>query len=323
MNKEKFFFILKLVFSGCALSFISALLVMRLVVSVGSIIMPDYTGQDLDQVKKSASRMGLELKIEDQVFSNLYEAGKIVSQNIKPKVTIKKGRVVYVVVSKGSKVVVVPDISGQPKAKAVLTLKNIDLDEGLDTDIASPMYKENTIIAQSPQPGDTVPFNYRINLLRSSGPKNDYFMMPDLKGRDLYSVYKSLRKENLLIDKINVEVDNSIESGTILSQIPLAGYTVNSKLPITLTASKKDNDLKLKKRLIRITYKIEGEDPVPKHVKINVLSLAGSEAVYDKITSPQEEVDVQAGVRGDALVQIYVGNELEKEREFPAGGATE
>ncbi|HPI03680.1 MAG TPA: PASTA domain-containing protein [Candidatus Goldiibacteriota bacterium] len=318
MKKGNLSYILKLVFIGFIMFGISAAVVMKLVFSIGSISMPDFTGMNFEKAVKNAGRMGVDLKLEDEVYSNVYEKGIVVSQNVKPKVKIKKGRSVYAVVSRGSKMIRVPDVTGMIKAKAVLNLKNLDLGTGYDDSISSSIHKEDTVIAQFPAAGADVPFNENVSTLRSEGLKDEVFMMPDVKKKNIFDVYKALRKHDLTVEKINVEVNNDLPSGSIISQSPEAGYAVNKKTPIILNASNKEDDLSLKKRLIKVTFTLESADPLPKHVKISVLSLAGTEAIYNKVTTVNEKIEVQPVVRGDALVQIFVGNELVKEHEFKA-----
>jgi len=90
---------------------------------------------------------------------------------------------------------------------------------------------------------------------------------------------------------------------------------VNEKSAITLKASINENDLRLKKRIINISY--TSESATPQLIRINVLSLNGSETVYNEVAQPNDPVNVSAAVRGQAVVQIYGGIELLKEMEFP------
>ena len=82
MKKGNLSYILKLVFIGFIMFGISAAVVMKLVFSIGSISMPDFTGMNFEKAVKNAGRMGVDLKLEDEVYSNVYEKGIVVSQNV-------------------------------------------------------------------------------------------------------------------------------------------------------------------------------------------------------------------------------------------------
>lgn len=314
MEKIKISYILKLIFLGVIISIITAFTVMKLLLSISVIYMPDLKGLSLEQAKKMTSKIGLEIKVENEVDSNLFEKGSIISQDTPPKTKIKKGRVIYVVVSRGSKIIQMPDIRGLPLQKAIIELKNTNLDIGFESLVSSFVFKENTIISQSPLPGENIPTGSKVNILKSSGPKKFSFMMPDFTNQNIKNVFNILKKYNLHINNLSTEDNDNLESGTIIKQTPPAGFIINEETQIDFTISKKFDDVKLKKRFIKINYKNENTSPVL--IKIIVLSLNGSETLYNEITQPNQQINLNTTVRGDAIVQIYEGINLIKQLEY-------
>lgn len=314
MEKVKVSYILKLAVIGFILMFVSGIAIMKLIFMLSTISMPDFTGMKTEKAIKTAQRMKIDLKIDDEIYSPIYEAGCVVSQDIKARTEIKKGRTVYIVVSKGSKTVIIPDISAQPKSAAVVLLRNNGLLEGNDTVVSSAIYKDTTVISQSPAAGQPSPAGIRVNMLRSSGPRKRDYLMPNLSGMNAFAAFESLRKNKLLIEKLTVEPNEDIASGTVLAQEPPAGFMVNEKTPISFKASIKESDAALKKRIVKITYANPGNLPVL--VKIHVLSLNGSEVLYNEVAQPNEPINVNAAIRGEALVQIWNGTEIDREMEF-------
>ncbi len=308
-------FIIKLLILGLFISVITALFVMKLVFSLSTITVPDFTGITLENAQKTCSKLGLELKIEDEIYSNVYEKGQIITQNLKPKTKIKKGRTVYVILSKGSKLITVVNITNILKSKAMVEIKNNDLEDGTETVASSPIYKENFIIAQYPPSGVQVPFKSRINYLKSSGEKKQNFLMPDFINKNIFKVYKILSSKKIFLSKLIIEDNETLDSGTIINQEPPFGYKINDETQIILTATKKTSDISLKNRSIKIVY-TSTESNVPKLIKINVFSLAGSETIYNDVLEPQKTLALNARVIGDAYVQVFMGNELIKEFEF-------
>ena len=315
MEKVKFSFILKILILGIFVSIITSLLVMKLIFSISTITMPDFTGIELERAKKIAAKLDLDLKVEDEVYNNVIEKGKIISQDLKPKSKIKRGRTVYVILSKGSKLVTVPDITNNLKSKAVMELKNNDLEEGIESTITSNIYKENFIIAQSPLPGTQIEFKSKINFLKSSGEKKQEFLMPDLINQNIFVIYKKLSAKKLFISQLLIEENENFESGTIIEQKPPRGYKITDETEIILKVTKKQSDPSLKKRLIKISYTFT-ESNVAKLIKINVFSLNGTETIFNEILEPGKTINLNARVIGDAIVQIFIGNELIKEIEY-------
>ncbi len=264
-------------------------------------------------------RIGKEIKIDNEVDSNLYEKGCVVSQDIAPKSKMKKGRAVYVVVSRGSKIVPVPGLIGSLTSKAVIDLKNAFLDVGYEASVPSASVPENIIIAQSPPAGENVPSGSVINILKSSGPKKPSFIMPDFKGNNISVIYGAMKKYELVISGLSVKENDTLDSGSVLEQSPQAGSKIDRETPITFIVSKKPNDARLKQRLIKFTYRRE-DAGVPVLIKINVLSLNGSETVYNEMTQPGRLISASASVRGDALVQVFSGTKVVKEMDFKLEG---
>jgi serine/threonine-protein kinase len=315
MDKEKFGFIFKVTLGGIVVFFLTALLVMRFIFTISTIAMPDFTGVPFDSAKKVAEKLKLNLKIENEIFTNVYESGCIVSQDIKPKSKIKKGRAVYVVVSMGSKMIAVPNITGMMKPNAVLTIKQSNLDDGFETIVTSGIYKENTVMSQYPAPGENVPTGTKVDLLRSGPPEVPNFLMPSFINQNIFDVFKILKDNQLFVTSLTINVNETLDSGTILDQSPGAGNMINKDTPIVFTINKKASDPKLKNKLIKITYKMEGYD-VSKLVKINLFDLGGNRVVYNKVTGPNEVVDLKESILGEALVQIFIGTDLVKEIEY-------
>lgn len=315
MEKIKFSFIFKIIIFGIFISVITALFVMKFIFSISTISMPDFTGVELEKAQKICEKLGIDLKVEDEIYNNVIEKGKIISQNLKPKSKIKRGRTVYVILSKGSKLVTVPDITNTLKSKAIIELKNNDLEEGIESTITSNIYKENFIIAQFPLPGTQIEFKSKINFLKSSGEKKQEFLMPDLINQNIFSIYKKLSSKKLFISQLLIEENENFESGTIIEQKPPFGYKITKESEIVLKVAKKPSDTSLKKRLIKISYTFT-EANVAKLIKINVFSLNGTETIFNEILEPGKTVNLNARVIGDAIVQIFIGNELIKEIEY-------
>ncbi len=315
MQKSTISYIVKLAVIGAVLSLVTAALVTKFAFIASTINTPNFAGAHLDDARKTASRMGLDLKVEDETYSGIYSEGVVISQDVKPKSKIKKGRTIYVTVSKGTKIVAVPDVTGNLAPQALVTLKNAFLEEGLQSAVYSGIYKDTMIISQSPPPGAEAAFGYRVNLLKSLGPKNNVYVMPRFTDTLIYDSYTVLRNNGLYIDAITVQDNEEIPSGTIISQSPEAGRPVDSETPISFVITKKESDTSLKRRLIKIPFTLTGTT-APRFVKITIFSLNGSETVYNEVTAPGAVLSINATIMGTALAQVFVGKELVKEYEY-------
>ena len=88
---------------------------------------------------------------------------------ISPVVTVDVGSEVTLVVSKGPKPVIVPEVVGQKKGAAKTAITDAGLSVGEETSVEDDA-AANTVIAQEPAAGSEVPAGSAVNLTSSSGP---------------------------------------------------------------------------------------------------------------------------------------------------------
>ena len=84
---------------------------------------PNLTDMTYDKAEEELTDLGLEIEMGNEVFSDEYDEGKIVSQSPKPDMKVKKGKTIRVNISKGSGVETVPSVIGQTVDQARATLE--------------------------------------------------------------------------------------------------------------------------------------------------------------------------------------------------------
>ncbi|CAM5405319.1 non-specific serine/threonine protein kinase OS=Streptomyces tendae OX=1932 GN=pknB PE=4 SV=1 [Streptomyces tendae] len=127
-----------------------------LVVSKGSPIdVPDVTGDDLDEARAELEGAGLKVKVADGQVNSEYDSGQVARQTPEPGGRAAEGDTVTLTVSKGPRMIEVPDVVGDSvdDAKGKLQDAGFEVDEdrgllGLFGD---------TVKKQSVDGGDTAP----------------------------------------------------------------------------------------------------------------------------------------------------------------------
>jgi len=71
----------------------------------------------------SAIEKDFQIEIEKEEYSDTYEEGHIISQDISPGETLQRGAIIKVVVSKGKPIIKLPDVVGMPVDMAKATLR--------------------------------------------------------------------------------------------------------------------------------------------------------------------------------------------------------
>jgi serine/threonine-protein kinase len=128
----------------------------------------------------------------------------------------------------------VSDVTGKPQQFAVNTLRQAGLDPRVQT-IPGPADTAGQVLEQSPRAGTEVDQGSQVTLTVNGGPNQ--VQVPDFAGKSLTAARQLAQQANLqLADP--VQEDSEKAKGTVLSQDPPAGQTVNENSTIQLTVSK-------------------------------------------------------------------------------------
>ena len=152
---------------------------------------PDLTGKDLTVAEAQLGPRGLQLG-EANRRNDARPAGTIVAQHPAPNVSVKRGRLVSVVVSLGEAGVAVPSLRGETIQNARLALEQAGLTPGDVITAPCDTVAFNTIIATRPAQNQEASLGTPVDLLVSAGTGRSSLLMPDLFGRDADDVMQVL-----------------------------------------------------------------------------------------------------------------------------------
>ena len=202
-------------------------------------LLPDITNLSLKEAEEILKKRDLSLKVLAEEYNPSKPPGIILSQSPGPRAKVKKGRIVKVVVSKGKKMVRVPDLKGVSLRQAELMLDQEGLEVGEINWISSDSLPENVVVESSPSFGLSVPLGMSVNLKVSLGLSPDTVMMPNLAGKNLEEARNILKELGLEIGETKYEVKKGLPPGTILEQYPEEGTKIQRGSNVELTVSTK------------------------------------------------------------------------------------
>lgn len=212
-----------------AVALISAITTIRLTIHGHQETMPNLVGAPLDAAQRVASGLGLELKVEDKLFSAQYPPNHVVSQ-VPPRGTrVKVGQHVHVLVSLGPPRVVAPNLVGTSLRAAQITAVQRRLTVG---DVATVHWAgadPDQVVAQDPPPATADVRSPAVNLLVSLGETPAAFLSPSFVGQPFSPARHLLEKAGFKVgDPIPISTDG-ILSGTILTQSPPPGTKIGQE----------------------------------------------------------------------------------------------
>lgn len=195
---------------------------------------PDITGLTLVEAKNQAAEYGLGVKTVRHDYSETVPLGHIITQDPKPGRSLRRGREIEVVLSRGKEMVVVPDLSGKTRIEAEIILEDARLKLGDIYHEPSSEVPRGLVVRQKPAPNLQIERGATVDLYLSRG--QDYVEMPNFIGRPLVEVQAELASlglvSNLVTEKYSV-----YPRGQILDHQPAPGSIVPVGTPVNFVVS--------------------------------------------------------------------------------------
>ena len=183
--------------------------------------MPDVLNLPQDMAESKLKEYSLVMKVTGEEYSDNYEAGRVMRQDVDAGSTVEKWSTVGVTISKGSDKVDLNalDLTQMTGEDARLLLEQKGLvvevrEENSDTAI------KGNVIRFSPQ---VVKVGESVSLYVSKGSQNVEGRVPNLQGQTPTSADALLAGAGLLTGNVTVEASDTVEEGLIISQSELPG----------------------------------------------------------------------------------------------------
>lgn len=228
----------------------------------GKIEMIDLKGKNFDQAKTELENMGLKIYQSATEFSDEYEQGQIINQDIPVGDMVDEGTMVRVTVSSGKneedteETVTVPQVTGYTDTAAIGMLTDAGLDYNREYE-NSDTVAEGTVIRQSPESGASVAGGTKVTIVVSQGRQS--VAVPGLKNMTESEARKALEEKGLQCGTVNSDYSDTVEEGKVIDQSEAAGKTVYSGTTVNITVSLgKKEEL----YMLRANIKLPNDDTV-------------------------------------------------------------
>jgi serine/threonine-protein kinase len=226
-------------FKSSLLQWLTAFIVVMILYAVGVVVidqwvMPAYTRHNdvvevpdvvelhVTEADSVLRAHGFQLVKEREQYDWHYPEGTVINQNPEPLSLTKKGRRVYVTVSIGEKLSLMPNLVGKSGRDAIFAAQSAGLnltedDFGYEY---SNYYPEGVVMAQSIPPGTKLKKDTPLHITVSLGMIPDEFRVPDVVGQTLDRARKSILTSGLEVGEITYRVDKNLLPNTVISQSP-------------------------------------------------------------------------------------------------------
>jgi beta-lactam-binding protein with PASTA domain len=230
------------ILAGCAFGaglIIMDRVVMPRVVGHGDVvIVPDVTENTVEEAQRMLEESHLFCVKESEVYDPVVPEGYVISQNPRPYSNVKKGRRIYVVVSRGSEQLTVPDVTrGISLRQAEIELKSSGFEMGSVAYQSSDDVPKGVVMSQSPLPHGTALRGSFINVTVSSGSLTGTALVPELIGLSVENAIAELQGAGLTIGRIEYVEHEDLLPETVVKQSVESGTEVERGTAIDVTVS--------------------------------------------------------------------------------------
>ncbi len=196
---------------------------------------PDFVGMSYEDATILAEEKGIEVKIQEYVYSNEYEKDIVIEQNIEVGEKLEKDQKVGLTISKGAESIEVPDFVGM----TIDEVYDIANEYGLlieEVQEYSEEVEKDVVISQSPDANSSVDNGDTITIYISAGKEIITVEVPNVIGMQESDAKSTLEGSSLLFNT-TYEESRDIPEGEVISQSVEAGTVVEENTSVNLVVS--------------------------------------------------------------------------------------
>jgi serine/threonine-protein kinase len=268
----------------------------------------DYTQMRESAARAEIERAGLKATIKRRP-SGAQPATFVFDQDPSSGNKIDKGNFVTIFVSTGPAKIKVPDVRGKNATDAAAAIASV----GLKPDVHEVHSAKdvNTVVAQSPRPGEKVVKGSKVRINVSTGPAP--VVVPPVVGLPFEQASSVLQAK--LFDVKRVDQDSNEPPGTVLGQDPRANTEAPKGSTVTLTVSK-GPQTRAVPEVTRIDLDVARTTLEESGFKVKVVHQPTNDPSLDNIVLDQDPAPGTQAKPG-ATVTIFVGRFQETTTEVP------
>jgi serine/threonine-protein kinase len=209
---------------------------MRLALKAREVEVPDLTNRTANEASAIAADLGLTLKVDEaRRLDPKIAAGRVVAQEPAKGSTARRQRSLKVWLSAGQRVNTIPSLDGETERTAQLRLTQDGLELASVSEIRSPDYPMDVVLAQEP-PGKSA--GVRVSLLVNRGEHGVTYVMPDLIGVNGDRAAEVLRGRGFRVAVVGSNPYPGVAAGIVIHQSPQGGFRIAPGEPISLEVSR-------------------------------------------------------------------------------------
>ncbi|MFI8822987.1 Stk1 family PASTA domain-containing Ser/Thr kinase [Streptomyces sp. NPDC053431] len=196
---------------------------------------PAVLGQTEAQATQRLADAGLDVGTTRRAFSDVYERGTVMAVDPAPGERIRGNGSVTLTLSRGPRIVKVPNLKGVPLAEARKRLADEGLAPGVVTYAFSESVAQGAVISSDPEPGTERGPDSAVALVVSKGVPVE---VPGVTGETVADATAALQEAGLKVTVAPERINSPEDAGSVAAQSLAEGSRAAKGDTITLTVSK-------------------------------------------------------------------------------------
>ena len=236
------------------LAMLSAVLTMHFAIHGAEVKIPSFKGLTVAEATERAAALGLNLTVDNHLYSVEIPAGRILSQLPAAGTVVRREWRVRLTESVGPQRVAIPNLTGSNQRLASIEARRLGLEVGPTAEMPYAYAPADTVIAQNPAPDATGVERPMISLLVAAPPleASSGMVMPDFTGQSFSAAAAAVSRAGLKLAPVTTvpltvppvaspgtaqAPQPPVVPGTVMSQNPPAGHRVDASTPIEFTVA--------------------------------------------------------------------------------------
>ena len=290
--------------------------------SEDTVIVPDLVGKDVVTALEQLTDLQLNTKVNGSEYSRQFPKNHITYQEPEPGSEIKKDRDIRIIISKGPKTLLMPNLKSLSERQARMIMEENGISQGHLTHTYFETVEKDHIIMQVPPAGTVISQGTSADLLVSMGPRPAAYKMPELAGLSLDKAVLMIEKANLAVGEIRSQFDKHKARNVIIHQEPPAGYRTRENSLVNLVINR-DPDKTIGTNRYHSLHGSLLQHRVnngflKKRVRVEWESGNRTADIFDDLIKPGEEIWVLVPRDRDARAYIFEDDKLVKTLVYEA-----
>ena len=282
--------------------------------SEDTVIVPDLVGKDVVAALELLTDLQLNTKVSGSEYSHQIPKNHVTFQEPEAGSEIKKDRDIRIMISKGTRNILMPKLVALPEQQAHMIMEENGISRGHLSRTFNKDIEKDHIMAQVPAAGVMITRGATVDLLVSKGPMATELKMPDLSGLSLDEAVFRVERNNLAVGAIRSQFNKQMARNIVIRQEPLAGYRVIENSPVHLVINRppgKSTNGNLHRPLYGSLLQYDVEDGfLKKRVRIELEHKNSSAEIFDDYVKPGKQLWILVPRDQDAAVFIFEDDEL-------------